>query len=67
MNKFLALALLSLACNCNTPYDRAIKRCIPKCAPNIVHSVDYNFNNNRYDKCICNTKLTEKELEDETE
>jgi len=67
MNKILAVALLAVACKCTTPYNKALQRCITKCTPSVVARVDYNFNNNRYDKCVCNTHLLEKELEDEVE
>lgn len=37
-------------------YDRALRTCKVKCHPQVAVSVDYNYSNNRYDKCICSTE-----------
>jgi hypothetical protein len=67
MKKMLFAAVLlwlTTASNCSTPYDRVLKKCEIKCQPNTVAGVNYNFKNNRYDKCVCNIERIEKELEE---
>jgi len=48
----IIVAVMFSAC-VTSKYDRALRTCNTKCYPQIAVSVDYNYSNNRYDKCIC--------------
>ena len=61
--KIVIVFALTMLASCKTPYDKALEKCRAVCLPKVVRSVEYNFSNNRFDKCICNTNLEEKELE----
>jgi hypothetical protein len=70
MNKIvfsLGVLLLVTASNCKSPYDKALDKCQTRCSPAIATGVDYNFNNNRYDKCICTVHYREDEVADDQE
>ena len=70
MNKvtftFLFMLLLT-ASDCKSPYDKALIKCQRVCAPNVATAVEYNYNNNRYDKCVCAVHYTEDEVSDDQE
>jgi hypothetical protein len=70
MNKaffiFLILLLVT-ASDCKSPYEKALEKCQTRCAPNIATAVDYNYNNNRYDKCVCVVHYREDEVNDDQE
>jgi hypothetical protein len=56
MIKIIAIvATIFMAC-ATSKYDRALKNCNTKCYPQVAVGVDYNYNNNRYDKCVCKTE-----------
>ena len=63
------LGILSLltASDCKSPYDKALIKCQRVCAPNVATAVEYNYNNNRYDKCVCAVHYTEDEVADDQE
>ena len=61
------IMLLVTASDCRSPYERALLKCQKICAPNVAKSVNYNFNNNRYDKCVCAVHYTEDEVADDQE
>ena len=70
MNKvifIIGILLLSTASDCKSPYERALLKCQSRCAPNKATAVDYNYNNNRYDKCVCTVHYTEDEVADDQE
>lgn len=51
---FVAALILFVAC-ATSKYDRTVKSCNTKCHPQVVLGVEYNYSNNRYDKCVCGT------------
>lgn len=60
--KYLVIAaVLVSGCYGDKGYNKALDKCVKKCYPSVVRSVEYNFSNNRYDKCVCNlaTKVEE--------
>ena len=56
MLKLIVVALTLFTACATSKYDRAVKNCNTKCYPQVVISVDYNYSNNRYDKCVCGTQ-----------
>ena len=56
MTKAIIMATVILTACATSKYDRALKTCNTKCYPQVAVSVDYNYTNNRYDKCICKTE-----------
>jgi hypothetical protein len=61
------ILLLVTASDCKSPYEKALLKCQKRCYPNIATSVDYNYNNNRYDKCVCAVHYREEEVADDQE
>lgn len=59
--------LLVTASDCKSPYDKALEKCQRICAPNVATGVEYNYNNNRYDKCVCAVHYTPDEVADDQE
>ncbi len=64
MNKFIAvcLAVMAVGCYGAKGYDKALDKCKAKCYPYVVRSVEYNFENNKYDKCACNLTIKVEEI-----
>lgn len=65
--KKLVIAAIALALGGCLSYNKAIKKCEIKCAPQRATSVAYNYSTNRYDVCICDMVnegkvLTEEEI-----
>lgn len=56
MFKAIIIAVTMLSACATSKYDRALRTCKVKCHPQVAVSVDYNYSNNRYDKCICSTE-----------
>jgi hypothetical protein len=56
MFKLIVAALTIFMACATSKYDRAVKTCNTKCYPQVVLSVEYNYSNNRYDKCVCGTQ-----------
>ena len=56
MYKFFIIAAILAGC-ATSKYDRALRTCTVKCHPQIAVRVEYNYNNNRFDKCVCATEF----------
>jgi hypothetical protein len=53
MRYIFVLASLVVGCYGDVSYEKALEKCKPLCNPQSVKRVDYNFNNNKLDKCVC--------------
>lgn len=63
--KKLAIVTIALALGGCLSYNKALRKCEAKCAPQRATSVAYNYSTNRYDVCICDMDLEGKVLTEE--
>ena len=56
MFRAIIIAATILTACATGKYDRAMRTCNTKCYPQVAVGVEYNYSNNRYDKCVCTTE-----------
>jgi hypothetical protein len=62
MKYILIAAALASSCYGDKGYNKSLDKCAKKCYPHVVRSVEYNFSNNKYDKCVCNLDTRVEEI-----